>query len=378
MAVDRIRVMISGRCKDYTTGDNNDFSLASLRRDLQSKIGAAELFGKQLFDCWINEIEPSKAATRDVWDECLREVRRAHVVIVLYNGDAGWAREANDIGICHAELEASLLSGRDRTHLIQLPPSKACSQRDKRFQELVQRELTFSGTPAQNETDVIENVVNTLVEVVTRLARSGATLLRKESYALGQALEWSKMDYASRKHAMESACLDALAERQGRTRDKKLDGSAVRVKIDRSEVLFFAHAIPAAASVAAARELVGKPFLMDHLHVADDDRVYGPVHIIACQKSTTEKQATDLLGFADATVVTTMFGVYLVDRIQQIQFILLANCRDETSTRFAVQRLFDWLGRSGEADEVMRRARSRKRIVTTIRKELESRSDIDQ
>lgn len=370
MTVDRIRVMISSRNKDYATADNSRFTLASLRKSLQTEINATGLFGKPLFDCWINEVEPSKAATRDVWDECIREIRRAHIVIVLYNGDAGWAREANDVGICHAELEASLLSGRDRTHLIQLPPLTASSPRDRRFQGFVERELTFSGPPARNEDEAANNVKNTLVEAVARLARSGATLLRRESYALGQALEWSKLNYAARKRAMESACLDALAERQGQIRDKNLEVNAVRVRIDKSEVLFFAHAIPAAASVAAARELVGKPFLMDHRHITDEDRVCGPVHVIACQKSTTERQATDLLGFPDATVVTTTFGVYLVDPIQQIQFILLANCRDDTSTRFAVQRLFDWLSRSGEADALVRRARSRKRIVTAIRKEL--------
>jgi hypothetical protein len=57
-------------------------------------------------------------------------------------------------------------------------------------------------------------------------------------------------------------------------------------------------------------------FLTNHRYITDEDRVCGPVHLIACQKSTTEKQATDLLGFPDATVVTTTFGVYLVDPIQ--------------------------------------------------------------
>lgn len=372
MAVDRIRVMISSRCKDYITADGPSFPLSGLRTSLQTEINAAGLFGRPLFECWINEVEPSKAATRDVWDECIREVRRAHIVIVLYNGDAGWAREANDVGICHAELEASLLSGRDRTHLIQLPLSTASTPRDMRFQRFVERELTFSGAPARNEDDSAANVRNTLVEAVARLARSGATLLRKESYALGQALEWSKLDYTARKLVMEAACLDALAERQKRKRDTKLEAKAVRVRINKTEVLFFAHAIPAAASVAAARELVGKPFLTDHRYITDEDRVCGPVHLIACQKSTAEKQATDLIGFPDATVVTTTFGVYLVDPVQQIQFILLANCRDETSTRFAVQRLFDWLNRSGEADALVRRARSRKKIVSAIRRELSS------
>jgi hypothetical protein len=372
MAVDRIRVMISSRNRDYEPVDGPSFPLSELRKSLQAEINVAGLFGQRLFECWINEVEPSKAATRDVWDECIREVRRAHIVIALYNGDAGWAREANEVGICQAELEASLLSGRDRTHLIQLPISKASTSRDRQFQRLVGRELTFSGVPSGNKDDAAINVRNTLVEAVARLSRSGATLLRRDSYALGQALEWSKLDYPRRKFVMEAACLDALAERQGRKRDVKLEAKAVRVRIGQTDLLFFAHAIPAAASVAAARELVGKPFLTDHRYISDEDRVCGPVHLIACQRSATEKQATDLLGFPDATVVTTTFGVYLVDPVQKIQFILLANCRDETSTRFAVQRLFDWLDRSGEAEALVSRAESRRRIVSAIRKELSS------
>jgi Domain of unknown function (DUF4062) len=370
MTFDRLRVMISSPCKDYVTADGATFPLSRLRLSLQRQITEARLFDEQLFECWINEREPSKAATRDVWDECLREVRRAQIVVVLFNGNAGWARETNDIGICHAELEASLFSGRDRTHVIQLPRSRASIERDVRFQKFVTGELPFSGAPTLSESEVIANVHQTLAEAVSRLARGGATLLRKDSYALGQALEWSKLDYGARKLAMESACLDALAERQGRSRDVRTETRSVRVRVGKTEVLFFAHGIPAAASVAAARELVGKPFLADYEHIGDDETVNGPVHLIACQKSVTERQAVDLLGFPDATVVVTTFGVYVVDPVQKIQLILLSNCRDATSTRFAVQRLFDWLDRSGESAALVRRARSRKKIVGAIRREL--------
>jgi hypothetical protein len=64
------------------------------------------------------------------------------------------------------------------------------------------------------------------------------------------------------------------------------------------------------------------------------------VHVIACHKGVTENQAVGLLGFPDATIVTPAFGVYVADNVQKIQLILLANCRDESSTRYAVQRFF--------------------------------------
>jgi len=90
------------------------------------------------------------------------------------------------------------------------------------------------------------------------------------------------------------------------------------------------------------------------------------VHIIACHKSVTENQAVGLLGFPDATIITPPFGVYVADNIQKVQLVFLANCRDESSTRYAVQRFFDWLNRSGEATYLADRARGRKAIVRRL------------
>jgi hypothetical protein len=65
--------------------------------------------------------------------------------------------------------------------------------------------------------------------------------------------------------------------------------------------------------------------------------------------------------------VTPAFGVYVADNVLKIiQLILLANCRDESSTRYAVQRFFDWLVRSGEAKFLAERAKGRKAIIAVI------------
>jgi hypothetical protein len=152
------------------------------------------------------------------------------------------------------------------------------------------------------------------------------------------------------------------------------DDSAVPIALLDHQVLLCGHAIAAAASVAAARELGGKPLLRDHLRIDATQRVQGPVHVIACFKSATEKQATDLLGFPDATVVPTTFGIYLVDDVQKVQACLLSNCRDEASTGFAVQRLAEWLAQSGEDRALLQRAQSRRRIVDAIRQEQRTRA----
>lgn len=367
--MDKIRVMISSRCKDYPTADGGSFELSRLRKRLKERIEAGEVFGQSLFQCFTNEHEPAKAASRDLWDECMSAIRRSHIVIALYNGDAGWSGEDADDGICHAELATALYSGRDRCFIVQLPlTAKPPTARDKRLRERFDQELQFTGAPAASVDEAEALVLQTLAEALADLSRGGATLLRKDSYALGEALDWSRLAYAERKAAMEAACLAALTD-QSHAAGAPLGERHALLAVDRADILFCVHAIPAATSLAAAREMVGRPFLADHLHLRRAPKAHGPVHLIACHRSATEKQATDLLGFPDATVVSTGFGIYLVDPVQRIQLVLLANCRDKTTTRYAVQRLFDWLGRSSQDAALAAHAKARGRIVRAIQKE---------
>ena len=75
------------------------------------------------------------------------------------------------------------------------------------------------------------------------------------------------------------------------------------------------------------------------------------------------------LGFPDATVLSTPFGIYVADKIQKIQLAFLSNCRDCTTTTYQVQRLFDWMEEVGEGPLLIERAASRARIVMAIARE---------
>jgi hypothetical protein len=81
-------------------------------------------------------------------------------------------------------------------------------------------------------------------------------------------------------------------------------------------------------------------------------------------------QATKLLGFPDATVVSAPFGIFVADNIQKMQFAFIVNCRDEANTRHGVQRFFEWLAQTGEDALVAERAMARARIVAAIAKEV--------
>jgi hypothetical protein len=87
----------------------------------------------------------------------------------------------------------------------------------------------------------------------------------------------------------------------------------------------------------------GKVFVLSILELADHSYSQllskvdgGPVHLIACHKGITSAQAQRTLGFLNATVVNTPFGIYVLDRIQAIQLVLIANCsmRRRRSTAF--------------------------------------------
>lgn len=138
-------------------------------------------------------------------------------------------------------------------------------------------------------------------------------------------------------------------------------------KIDGHKVALHLHAAPASLSIPASREMVGRPFLNDQRNIESyPSDVIGPVHLIGCAGGATEAQARTMLGFPDATFVTPGFGIFAADNVQQVQFALLRDCRDDTTTRNAVHRFLQWLSETGEDAQVVDRAGRRRAIATTI------------
>ena len=116
---------------------------------------------------------------------------------------------------------------------------------------------------------------------------------------------------------------------------------------------------------------MGQPFLKDHEVASQlNSNFGGPVHVIACHKNVTEAQAMSLLGFPDATIVGGAFGIYVADNIQKIQLCFITHCRDAASTRHGLQKLFEWLARTGEDRLLAGRAVSRAKILAAIAGEL--------
>lgn len=367
--------MISSRCKDSIEYKGQQSTLTAVRVELEKRIESLRFTPSQgMFSCWINELETSREGNSDAWDECLKQVKDADIVLCIYNGNAGWATNSSGIGICHAELITAMSTGAVKLRILQeetpefevRTTGKDASKLNIKMKDYVAQQNLFRGKTFKSGEELIELALAALTDCVIEMTRIGSSEGRAGRYDSGQALDWSRLDFVERKAAMEAVLRDAISGQAGST----IEEEASYVKVGKEQILVLCHAIPAAISVASAREMVGMPFLRDHER-ADllGKNQIGPLHMIACHKGVTEAQAMNLLGFPDAIFVTTSFGVYVADKVQKIQLLLLKNCRDEATTRHAVQRAFDWLSRSGEATYLSERAKSRKKIVQAVARE---------
>ena len=367
--VSSLRVMISSRCNDRFP-EATGRTLSEIRKDLKDEIEAVEVFGERLFEVWINEEIPPQGGTWDSWEVCINAVKNCDILVVLSNGNAGWAGESGEIGICHAELMTGLSTAPGKVRLISLGNVAVAAteqgERDKRFQDYVNSQSLFRGGTVSDEGKLRERVQEALVDALLALAQAGVRESGRGQFHSGESLAWSRLDFRERRARMRDVMRDAMLHRAGSSED----GEHLLIRLAGADILVVPDAIPAAMSVAAARELVGQPFLHDHsLAGALPGRRGGPMHVIGCQKNATETQATKMLGFPDATVVSAPFGVFVADGVQKVQFAFIVNCRDDATTRHGIQRFFDWLAQTGEEALVADRARARARIVKAIAKE---------
>lgn len=366
----KIRVMLSSRCDDsFPAGSAT--SLSSIRRELKSELEAMKVAGRKAFDVWINEEAAPASGTWDSWDTCIQAVKDCDVLIVISNGNAGWAKTSGSVGICHAEMMTGLSIAPAKVRLLALPNIPVgkddAGVRNGRFQQEIARQSLFRGGEVKTKKDLTQRIKDALHDAIIGLVQAGVRDAARGKFHSGAALDWSRLDYATREREMKSVLREAILTRNG----SKEDAGEILAKFDGRDVLLKLHAVPAALSVAAARERIGQPFLRDH----EDASVLkgkrgGPVHVIACHRTATETQAAKLLGFPDATLVSGPFGVFVADPIQKVQFAFITNCRDDSNTRHGLDRFLEWLEQTGEDKLLADRAQARARIVQAVAREV--------
>lgn len=372
MAHRELNLMISSRSDGFEIPDGNGavMRLRAAREALKADLEAALFLDKRLLKVWINEREHGEAG-QTAWDQCLAQARGCDLFISLYDGHAGWTLKGSKLGICQAEFDAAFNDSPEKVQVVRLPNAtlKAGDVSGRSFLDALTSSQRFETQPQTDWPDIRAKIHSLVQQMVLGAAHEGIRQYRKSGPNLGQALNWSRMTFTDRSGAIQAAIASELAETGvGETLEKARSLLALRTIRD-TRILFSCHGAPRSLSEATGREAVGRPFLNDHnLRTAAswEQSDAGPVHLVGCPKGVTELQALTLLGATDVTVVPGTFGVYAADRSHMVQVCLLAGCTDPGSTRNAVQRFLEWLERSGESEQLNRRARSRRRIVETI------------
>lgn len=365
-----IKVMVSSRCDSSVTFSDGTLTLSELRKEIKTILESEQLLEQQSFDVWINEHDTAAAsANEDAWEHCLNQAASAEIFICLFNGEAGWGLNKKDVGICHAELEMALRTGRSKVCAVTLPYSKGKKtagevSRNKDFQDYFNKQKLYRGSTIQTRTDAINLVKKSVVSQLFQLARRGKASSKADKYDRGEALNWNRLSFVKRKEVMESTLLDYFIGNGG----SDAEGNSVCYKINNKKVHVHVSAIPAALTISEAKELVGRPQLQDHVLCGGVkyNKVPGPIHIIACHRNITETQALSVLGFPDAVIIKSGFGVYVADNIQKCQLVFFDECRDSVSTKHKAQMFFDWLELSDEGAEMLERANARRKIIAEI------------
>lgn len=374
MAHRKLKLMISSRCKTKFPFDDKDaVPLSDIRRDLKKEIEKEKYLGKPLFAVWINETETEDASLSS-WEACIKQSSDCDAFISILDGHAGWQvdeESRSGIGICHAEFETAYTNSPGKVRVVSLAKDgkklKSKDKADMNFIRAVQKADLFETLNISSIEDLKKNIKYITREIILQLAHEGAREFKKSGSNSGQALDWSRMNFSERQNSMVGVLIGSfpIQEKPGPSEDTAI------VKVAGKSVFFKCSAIPAAFTVSAAREMVGQPFLKDHLlHEEMKGTGSGPVHVIACQKNVTETQAMGLLGFPDATIVSGAFGIYVADNVQKIQLCFISHCRDSASTKHGLHKLFEWLLRTGEDKHLAKRAVSRSKILKTIAAEL--------
>src|SRR2546422_10906531 len=97
-----LRVMLSSRVDDPEGALTDGTKLREVRDRLTEDLHATLFTHDPLFEVWVNEGAPALASDLTIEQHCREAVDDADVVLVLYNGRAGWASQGLE-GICMTE-----------------------------------------------------------------------------------------------------------------------------------------------------------------------------------------------------------------------------------------------------------------------------------
>lgn len=365
----KIKLMISSRCSDLIKIGKDEITFTDLRDYVLKELEKETFLGDPIFDVVISEkiIAPADDTS---WNKCLKEIVDSDIILVWFSGHEGYKDKGKSIGICFAEYIEALQSNPFKVYILDFRKLKLLFADKKEIKDTVKFESEFALEVSKKDkwlqkTEITKctSLVDLKVEVrdkcyaiiragITNFVLSGSQTLRQLNHQFGEGLQWSKLNYRFRqeaiKHYLQKSINKFLAEP-----DFKQMQNACKL-----------HALPDAMSVAEARELVGRPFLNDLVHLAA--KSIGPIHFIGVYKNATESQLRDVIGHQDVAIIQESFGFYVWDLVNHIQLVYITNCKDPEVTILRTQEFFTWLRMHSETNYVIDRATRRLEILKVI------------
>jgi hypothetical protein len=363
--MNKIKIFISSKVNPVFEGlTEKDYTLEKLRKFIKTELEKELFLGEKVFDVILNEEGFEANFTQDAFNACLDKVSLADVIIILYNGDAGWApdKKKNVNGICHEEY---LIAAKDHPgmtfginisgHFKKATYNADQKVRNKSFQDDVESMYRFKEYSAAKNATELQNNILKLIKNDIQSSSEKAFKAKKEAdlsnTIFGKTLDWSKLNYNQRVTELKSEA----------EKDFK-DFAPFK------DIIVTHNIIPDNMSVTDARNYIKRPFLYEQETIKSRKEKKGVIHLISLYGNATEIQVKNLVGHPDLTVIKTSFGFYLWEQSTHIQIFFLINCKNPNTIKTRVQQAEIWLKSSKELSKVQQRSIARYSILEAINK----------
>jgi len=359
--MDTIKVFLSSRVNSSFSNLDPKKSLKDLRKFLQEEIEKELFLNEKIFDVLINEGTFDSTLSKDAFQNCMDSLKSSNVVIILFNGEAGWpiADLDSSNGICHEEYLAALQEfgdmsfGVNISSFFKLPEKGKAWERNMSFANDIANDFKHMETIEANDFDelktkCLEQVKRYLIKAVENSFLTQKRVVAGSSI-IPETLDWSKLSYSERINKMKETLQASLS-----------------MNPEFSEIVCRYYAVPDSMSVADARNQLGRPFLYEQNEIIGSEKSSGVIHFISVYGRVTPSQVKSLVGYPDLTVIKTPFGFYLWEKNVHIQIFFLQSCVNSNVIRLRIGEIEIWLNSSREKANIHTRAKRRFKILNAI------------
>ncbi|MEN2281634.1 hypothetical protein AAGF08_05795 [Algoriphagus sp. SE2] len=359
--METIKIFLSSRVNSSFSNLDPKKSLKDLRKFLQEEIEKEYFLEEKIFEVLINEGTFDSTLSKDAFENCMDSLRSSNVIIILFNGEAGWpiADLDSSNGICHEEYLAALQEfgdmsfGINISKFFKLPEKGKAFERNESFALDVENDFKHMETIEAKDFNELKN--KCLIQIKRYLIKALENSFRTQkrvvagSSIIPETLDWSKLSYSERIAKMKETLQSALVSNPVF-----------------SNMICRYYAVPDSMSVADARNQLGRPFLYEQNEIIGSGKTAGVVHFIAVYGRVTASQVKSLVGYPDLTVINTPFGFYLWEKNVHIQIFFLQSCINSNLIKLRIGQIEIWLNSSREKANIQMRAERRFQILNAI------------